>query len=129
MLLLLAAGPVFELPVMTLLVRSFAEVADDAAFGLTGSQAVLVASVVTVLLAATALWNEARVSSGFRRAVGIASLIAAGLLATLAVGFLVTAEWAGLFWLLAHCIFSLSGLGGLAIRSAARLPLRDQGRR
>ncbi|KXK59535.1 hypothetical protein AWW66_23630 [Micromonospora rosaria] len=119
LLLLLAAGPVFELPGASIAVGSFVEVADHAVFGAAGSQLVLTAALVTAVLTVSALWGESRTSAGFRRVVGSCSGVAAGLMAVLAMGFVVDAQWAVVAVLLAHCAVSLGVLGGLALRSAA----------
>ncbi|WP_434740717.1 hypothetical protein [Micromonospora sp. SH-82] len=119
-LVLSAVGPIVELPVTALAVGSFPEVAQDAAFGSSGSQVAMAVALVAVIVAVATMWAGSRVGVGTRMAVGVTSWIAAGLVATLAVGFLVGARWVVLAVLLAHSTVALGVLGGLAVRPATR---------
>ncbi|WP_433344210.1 hypothetical protein [Micromonospora sp. CA-111912] len=122
MITLWALGPVFELPVTAMAVTTFPEVAADATFGSSGTQAVLAVAFVTALLAAVVSWPARQTSRALRRAVAVTCWVAAGLLAALMLGFFVGAGWVVFGVLLAHCAAALGALGLLAVRSAVNLP-------
>ncbi|MEV5207633.1 hypothetical protein AB0K35_09165 [Micromonospora sp. NPDC053740] len=104
----------FELPVIALAVSSFPDVAAEAAFGVAGSQAVVIFAVVLVLTAVALAWVGA--ATGLRRVVAVLLGITSGLLAVLMLGFATSGTWVVFAVLLAHCAVATAVIGWLLLR-------------
>lgn len=123
LLALWVVGPIFELPVTTMAVSSFPDVAADAAFNSPGTQLALGAALVAALLAAGASW-VVQLSGAVRRTIGVVAWVAAGLVAAVMLGFLAGSEWVVFGVLLAHSAVALGVLGWLAVRAGSSAPSR-----
>ncbi|MEU4814885.1 hypothetical protein AB0G03_04450 [Micromonospora aurantiaca] len=119
LLLLWAAGPIFELPVVALVISSFPKVAAAAVFGSAGSQAVAFIALLLVLVGVVLAWVGFS-GAGVRRSLAVLLWIAAGLLAVLMLGFLTDGSWAGAAVLVAHSAVATAAIGWLLLRRPAR---------
>jgi hypothetical protein len=117
-LLLWAAGPVFELPVVALAVSSFPDVASEAAFGSAGSQAVAILALVLVLAGVALAW-VGPIATGLRRVLAVLLWVASGFLAVLMLGFLGSGTWVVFAILLAHSAVAAAVTGWLLVRRPA----------
>ncbi|WP_433126516.1 hypothetical protein ACQPWW_27480 [Micromonospora sp. CA-240977] len=120
LLLLWAAGPVIELPIVALAISSFPDVASEAAFGSIGSQAVALVAAVLVLTAVALAWVGA--ATGLRRAVAVLLWVASGLLAVLMLGYGMSGMWVVFAVLLAHSAVATAVIGWLLVRKATPAP-------
>jgi hypothetical protein len=117
---------VFELPVIALAVSSFPDVASEAAFGVAGSQAVVIFAVVLVLTAVALTWVGA--ATGLRRVVAVLLGIISGLLAVLMLGFGMSGTWVVFAVLLAHSAVATAVIGWLLVRRSNRVQPSRLGR-
>jgi len=113
-LALWAAGPIFELSVVALVIPSFPDVASHAVFGASGSQFVAWSALLVVLAGVAVTWASA--PAGLRRLLAALLWVASGLLAALMLGFLVRGTWAVFGILLAHSAAAAAVIGWLLLR-------------
>ncbi|MFI6784434.1 hypothetical protein [Micromonospora sp. NPDC050276] len=104
----------FELPVVALAVSSFPDVASEAAFGVAGSQAVVIFALVFVLTAVAL--RRVGATAALCRIVAVLLGIASGLLAVLALGFGMSGTWVVFAVLLAHSAVATAVIGWLLMR-------------
>lgn len=114
--ILWAAVPVFELPVVALVISS-PDVASDAAFGSAGSQAVALLSLALALVGVALAWK--RPSLWPSRIVAALLWLTSGLLATLTLGYLTHGTWMGLAVLLGHSALATGVIGWALVRRVA----------
>lgn len=112
--ILWAAGPVFELPIVALVISSSPDVASDAVFGSAGSQAVALLSLALVLVGVALAWK--RPSLWPSRIVAALLWLTSGLLATLMLGYLTHGTWIGLAVLLGHSALATGVIGWALVR-------------
>lgn len=118
LLLLWAAGPVFELPIVALAISSFPDVAAEAAFGSAGSQATVFLALILVLVGVAVAW-VGPVATGVRRVLAVLLWVATGFLAVLMLGFLGSGTGVVFAILLAHSAVAAAVIGGLLVRRSA----------
>lgn len=103
-LLLLAAAPLVELPVVTVVATALPEAAAESVFGSPGTQVALIAALCATLVGVVLAWSATPPSLGAQWVVGGSLCVLAGVAAVPMVGFLVSGRWFGPGILLAHCV-------------------------
>ncbi|GIM86604.1 hypothetical protein Sar04_33400 [Salinispora arenicola] len=116
-LILWAAGPAFELPVVALVISPSPDVASDAAFGSAGSQVVALLSLALALVGVALDWKWPSVWP--RRIVAALLWLTSGLLATLMLGYLTHGTQTGVAVLLGHSALATGVIGWALVRRVA----------